>query len=82
MHNDFLDWWRNDLGESKHPVFGKVNSGMDVVMKIGAAPTCIQQPPTNSGESTPVMPDTAGKTRCDANDNPVTPVKMLQVTIA
>jgi cyclophilin family peptidyl-prolyl cis-trans isomerase len=38
-------------------VFGKVTSGMDVVMKIG-------------------------KTRCDANDNPVTPVMMKSVTIS
>ena len=24
VHNDFLDWWRDDLSESQHPVFGKV----------------------------------------------------------
>jgi cyclophilin family peptidyl-prolyl cis-trans isomerase len=24
VHNDFLDWFRPDLGESQHPVFGKV----------------------------------------------------------
>jgi cyclophilin family peptidyl-prolyl cis-trans isomerase len=24
VHNDFLDWWRSDLSESQHPVFGKV----------------------------------------------------------
>ena len=35
VHNDFLDWFRPDLSESQHPVFGKVVSGMDVVMKIG-----------------------------------------------
>ena len=35
VHNDFLDHWRDDLSPSQHPVFGKVTSGMDVVMKIG-----------------------------------------------
>lgn len=35
VHNDFLDWWRDDLSPSQHPVFGKICSGMDVVMKIG-----------------------------------------------
>ena len=35
VHNDFLDWWRDDLSPSQHPVFGKVISGMDVVNKIG-----------------------------------------------
>lgn len=57
VHNDFLDHWRNDLSPSQHPVFGKVVSGMDVVMKIG-------------------------KTKCDHNDNPVTPVMMKTITIA
>jgi cyclophilin family peptidyl-prolyl cis-trans isomerase len=32
VHNDFLDWFTP--GESKHPVFGKVTEGMDVVQKI------------------------------------------------
>ena len=39
VHNDFLDWWRDDLSPSQHPVFGKVTSGMDVVNKIGKMPT-------------------------------------------
>lgn len=56
VHNDFLDWWRDDLSESRHPVFGRVTSGMDVVRKIE-------------------------KTRCDRNDAPVTPVKMIKVTV-
>eukprot|EP00123_Amoebidium_parasiticum_P019360 comp24722_c0_seq1/m.46853 comp24722_c0_seq1/g.46853 ORF comp24722_c0_seq1/g.46853 comp24722_c0_seq1/m.46853 type:complete len:189 (-) comp24722_c0_seq1:527-1093(-) len=56
VHNDFLDWFRPDLSESQHPVFGKVVSGQDVVMKIG-------------------------KTRTDANDNPLTPIMVKSITI-
>jgi cyclophilin family peptidyl-prolyl cis-trans isomerase len=32
VHNDYLDWF--NPGQSKHPVFGKVIAGMDVVHKI------------------------------------------------
>lgn len=56
-HNDFLDWWRSDLSESQHVVFGKVIEGMDVVNQLS-------------------------NVRCDGNDNPVTPVKMISVDIS
>jgi cyclophilin family peptidyl-prolyl cis-trans isomerase len=36
-HNDFLDWF--SPGASKHPVFGKVTQGEDVVRKIEKTPT-------------------------------------------
>ena len=54
VHNAYLDWF--SPGPSKHPVFGRVTSGMEVVKKIEKSPT-------------------------DARDRPVTPVKMLKVTI-
>ena len=37
VHNSYLDWF--SPGASKHPVFGKIVSGMDTVKKIGSAPT-------------------------------------------
>ncbi len=37
VHNDFLDWFSR--GQSKHPVFGRVTAGMDVVNSIGKTPT-------------------------------------------
>lgn len=36
VHNPYLDWF--SPGPSKHPVFGRVVEGMDVVNKIGKTP--------------------------------------------
>jgi cyclophilin family peptidyl-prolyl cis-trans isomerase len=36
-HNDYLDWF--SPGPSKHPVFGKVTDGMDVLGSIESTPT-------------------------------------------
>jgi cyclophilin family peptidyl-prolyl cis-trans isomerase len=37
VHNSYLDWFTP--GPSKHPVFAKITSGLDVVKKIEATPT-------------------------------------------
>src|SRR5688572_11304479 len=44
VHNAFLDWF--SPGNSKHPVFGKVTQGMDVVTKIGNTKTDNDRPTT------------------------------------
>lgn len=44
VNNSYLDWF--SPGPSKHPVFGKVTSGMDVVGKIEATPTDARDNPT------------------------------------
>lgn len=44
VHNSYLDWFTP--GQSKHPVFGKVTQGMDVVNKIGKTKTDARDRPT------------------------------------
>jgi len=46
VHNHYLDWFTP--GQSKHPVFGKITQGMDVVNKIGSTQT--------DGRDRPVTP--------------------------
>eukprot|EP00908_Phaeocystis_cordata_P023466 Transcript_5893.p2 GENE.Transcript_5893~~Transcript_5893.p2 ORF type:complete len:90 (+),score=49.72 Transcript_5893:557-826(+) len=38
VHNSFLDYF-DPSTPSKHPVFGKVTDGMDIVNKINTTPT-------------------------------------------
>ena len=42
VHNPYLDWFTG--GASKHPVFGKVSEGMDVISEIEKAPTSSDRP--------------------------------------
>jgi cyclophilin family peptidyl-prolyl cis-trans isomerase len=53
-HNAYLDWFTP--GPSKHPVFGKITGGLDVLRAIE-------------------------KTKTDADDRPLTPVRMNKITI-
>lgn len=49
VHNDYLDWFTP--GRSRHPVFGKITSGLDVVKKIETVPTAAG----NNRPNTPVQ---------------------------
>jgi cyclophilin family peptidyl-prolyl cis-trans isomerase len=55
IHNDFLDWFTP--GASRHPVFGKITQGAEVVKQIET-------------------------TRTDSGDRPVTPVKVIKLTVS
>jgi len=44
VHNPYLDWF--SPGASKHPVFGRVTKGFDVVQKIGNVQRNAQDRPT------------------------------------
>ena len=54
-HNSYLDWFTP--GPSKHPVFGKVVSGLDVIKQIEKAPT--------DGRDRPVTPIQMVKIKVD-----------------
>lgn len=44
VHNTYLDWFTP--GQSKHPVFGKIVSGQDIVKEIEGVPTQSDNPTT------------------------------------
>ena len=45
VHNSYLDWF-DTRSPSKHPVFGKVIEGSDIVTKLGKIPTDGRDRPT------------------------------------
>ncbi len=49
VHNAYLDWFTP--GQSKHPVFGRVTDGMDVISKIEKVPTS----PSDNRPKSPVQ---------------------------
>jgi cyclophilin family peptidyl-prolyl cis-trans isomerase len=49
IHNDYLDWF--SPGKSRHPVFGKIIQGMDVVKGIETTPTSA----SNNRPNTPIQ---------------------------
>ena len=53
VHNSFLDWFDGST-PSKHPVFGKVISGMDIVNSIGVTPTGPRDNPVTPVEVTKI----------------------------
>jgi cyclophilin family peptidyl-prolyl cis-trans isomerase len=46
VHNQYLDWFRPDLGKSQHPVFGRIIEGQDVVTKLEKTPCNNSKPKT------------------------------------
>lgn len=55
VHNSFLDWW-DTRTPSKHPVFGKVVEGMDIVNAIGNTPTDMRDRPITPVQIISVKP--------------------------
>jgi len=55
VHNPYLDWF--SPGPSKHPVFGKVVEGMDVVQQIGVTSTDQQDRPRTPVQVTKITID-------------------------
>jgi cyclophilin family peptidyl-prolyl cis-trans isomerase len=55
-HNSFLDWFDGQT-PSKHPVFGKILSGMDIVEKIGVTQTGMGDRPRTPIQVTSITRD-------------------------